>query len=85
MMLRKLFNKLKATVTGNKEPEYKNRFLKFYHENSMRLKKERKSAYYQRQKSGTCVRCKKPRVEGIVFCTYHQQKQKEYNAKARAK
>ncbi len=82
-MLRKLFNKLKSTVTRSKDPEYKNRFLKFYHENSSRLKKERKSAYHHRLKSGNCVRCKKPAIEGIVFCSYHRQKQKEYNLKAR--
>ena len=82
-MLRKLFHTLKAKVTGKQEQKYKNRFLKFYHENASRLKKERKSVYRKRQKLGTCVRCKKPAVKGIVFCSYHQQKQREYNFKAR--
>lgn len=84
-MLRKLFHKIKSTITRTSRPEYKNRFLKFYHENASRLKKERKSTYHQKQKSGFCVRCSNKAIHGIVFCTYHQQKQKEYNEKARAK
>ncbi len=68
-----------------KEEEYPNRFLKFYYLNKSRLNKERRGSYYYKKKAGTCVRCKKPRVTGIVFCIYHQSKQKEYNTKARSK
>jgi hypothetical protein len=68
-----------------KEKKYPNRFLKFYHQNKKRLNKERRGSYTGRKSSGTCVRCKKPALRGIVFCEYHQQKQKEYNKKARSK
>ena len=66
-----------------KEKKYPNRFLKFYYENKDDLLKERKSLYYERQKAGICVRCKKPALSGVVFCEYHQLKHKEYNTKAR--
>jgi len=78
-MLKRLLNRIKRK--GKKE--YSNRFLKFYHLNSNRLNKERRSSYKTRKKSGFCVRCKRKAVKGIVFCKYHQQKQKEYNKKAR--
>jgi len=60
-----------------------NRFLKFYYEHKKRLLKERKSAYYERKKSGICVRCQRKVVPSIIFCSYHQQKQVGYNEKAR--
>jgi len=67
------------------DKEYDNRFLKFYHINKKRLNKERRSKYQIHKEKGLCVRCSKPSIEGIVFCDYHQSKQKGYNAKARAK
>ncbi len=63
--------------------EFENRFQKFYHLNKRRLNKERRGNYKRKAKSGICVRCSKKIVPGIVFCSYHQAKQKEYNAKAR--
>ena len=65
--------------------EYPNRFLKFYHLNKNRLLTERKSSYTKHKKNGICVRCKKPSLPTIVFCTYHKQKHKGYNKKARRK
>jgi len=65
--------------------EYPNRFLKFYYQNKERLNQERRGSYSSRKKDGTCVRCKQKSLPGIVFCEYHQQKQKEYNLKARKK
>jgi hypothetical protein len=100
MVFKKLFGKLtslkrapKVTSTKKKSTskkvkkknEYENRFQKFYHLNKKRLNKERRGLYTKRSKKGICVRCKKKVVKGIVFCTYHKSKQKEYNAKARAK
>ncbi len=80
MVFKKILHKIKG-----KKKEYPNRFLKFYHENKKKLNKERKGTYHKKQKSGICVRCKNKVVSGIVFCSYHQQKQKEYNKKARQK
>ncbi len=75
----------KKTKKQKKENPYPNRFLKFYHLNQKRLSKERRSDYHQKKKEGVCTRCKQKVVEGIVFCEYHQQKQKGYNLKARNK
>ncbi len=60
---------------------FPNRFVKFYHLNQKRLSKERRSTYDQKKKKGICARCKREVVTGIVFCEYHQQKQKGYNRK----
>src|SRR3989338_2016586 len=68
-----------------KDSEYPNRFLKFYHQISRRLNQERRTSYSERKKAGICVRCHKPVVPHLVFCEFHQQKQKGYNQKARAK
>lgn len=71
---------------GVKEPkEYPNRFVKFYHLNKERLNQQRRGGYSGHKKEGMCVRCKQKALLGIVFCEYHQQKQKEYNHKAREK
>jgi len=83
-MFKRIWEKLKIKPKVKKE-EYPNRFLKFYHLNKKRLIKERRKNYSQKQKSGICVRCQKPVVPGIIFCEYHQQKQKEYNRQAREK
>ncbi len=64
--------------------KYPNRFVKFYHLNKEKLNKERRGSYSTRRKDGICVRCKRKVVPGIVFCEYHQEKQKEYNKKARS-
>ena len=77
-MLQKLLGKMKGDA-------YPNRFLKFYHLNKERLIQERRSAYKSKKKSRICVRCNDYVVEGIVFCKYHQMRQKEYNQRARAK
>jgi hypothetical protein len=77
----KLANKQKAA----EDSDYKNRFVKFYHLNKERLIKERRGSYSERRNSGICVRCKRKVVPGIVFCEYHQAKQREYNQKARKK
>ncbi len=74
-MLKKLFRKRKFT----------NRHVKFYYLNKSRLTDERKSSYSSKKESGICVRCKRLAVPGIVFCSYHQAKQKEYNKKARSR
>jgi|APSaa5957512622_1039677.scaffolds.fasta_scaffold136926_1 hypothetical protein len=71
--------------TKETDKEYANRFQKFYHLNKKRLNKERRSGYKTKAKKGNCVRCKRKAKKDIVFCDYHQQKQKEYNAKARKK
>ena len=63
---------------------YPNRFLKFYHENKGRVNKNRRSMYTEHRKAGLCVRCTKKSAPGIVFCSYHQQKQNKYNKKARS-
>ncbi len=80
-----VWKELLEKITGTAEPEieYPNRFLKFYHGNKKRLLKERQKSYYDKRKEGICVRCQRPVVPSIVFCTYHQQKQVEYNKKAR--
>jgi len=79
MMLKRLLNKLKK----KKEEKYPNRFLKFYHQNKKRLNHERRSSYSERKEQGICVRCSKKALAGIVFCSYHKQKQQGYNQKAR--
>jgi len=76
-MLRKLLEKLRIK---KKAP---NRFLRFYYHNKRRLLHERKGVYYHKKKDGICVRCNQPIVKGIIFCSYHQEKQKSYNAKSR--
>lgn len=76
-----MFKRLFGKLSGKKD--YTNRFLKFYHENKDRLNKQRKGSYTQKRKSGLCVRCNRKVVPGIVFCRYHQEKQKEYNRRAR--
>lgn len=82
-------NKKKTTKQGTKskgtKTEFENRFQKFYHLNKTRLNKERRGNYKTKAKKGSCVRCKRKAKPGIVFCDYHQNKQKEYNAKARKK
>ena len=80
-----VWKELLATLKRKEETkeEYTNRFLKFYHRNQKRLLKERKKSYYDRRKEGICVRCSEKVVSGIIFCPYHQQKQVEYNQKAR--
>ena len=80
-----VWKELLEKITGTPEPEvkYPNRFLKFYHGNKKRLLKERQKSYYDKRKEGICVRCQRPVVPSIIFCTYHQQKQVEYNKKAR--
>ena len=83
MVLRKLFERL--TQWKEAKNEYPNRFLKFYHLNKKRLQKERNSAYSLKKERGICVRCRRKASEGIIFCEYHQQKQVEYNKKARSK
>lgn len=70
---------------SSKDSEYSNRFVKFYHLNKERLNTERRGSYTERHKAGVCVRCKNKALPGIVFCEYHQNKQKEYNKKARIK
>ncbi len=64
---------------------YANRFLKFYYLNKERLSTERRSSYAERKSKGICVRCSRPVVGDIVFCAYHQEKQKVYNRSARVK
>lgn len=71
----------KEKASGDKE--YPNRFVKFYHLNKTKLNKERKGSYSERRKAGICVRCQRKALPGIIFCEYHQSKQKEYNQKAR--
>ena len=73
-MLKRLFGKKK----------YANRFIKFYHQNKKKLNENRRLSYSERKKKKICVRCKKKALKGIVFCEYHQSKQKKYNKKARS-
>ena len=80
MVWKKIVKKLRK-----EEKEYPNRFLKFYHLNKKKLNKTRKGKYHDRKKAGQCIRCYRKAVEGIVFCGYHQMKQKEYNRRARSK
>jgi len=47
------------------------------------LNKERRGSYSEHKSRGICVRCSKKSLSKIVFCSYHQQKQKGYNKKAR--
>jgi hypothetical protein len=77
--------KSKLTLKKTAKQKYPNRFLKFYHLNRDRLIEERKSIYSEKKKKGICVRCNRKSVSGIVFCKYHQKKQKGYNKKARNK
>ncbi|MBU0456641.1 MAG: hypothetical protein ABH824_05565 [Nanoarchaeota archaeon] len=84
-MFKKILKKLKEVKERKKEKAYPNRFLKFYHLNKKKLNKERRFSYNERKKSGVCVRCKKKTVKGIVFCQYHQEKQKTYNKISRSK
>ena len=79
-----MFKKFLKKITG-KDEKYPNRFIKFYHLNKKRLNKVRRGMYDKKRKIGVCVRCNKKVVHGIVFCSYHQNKQKEYNKKARSK
>jgi len=76
---------LKKISWSEKKKSYPNRFVKFYHLHQARLKKERRGFYAERKEKGVCVRCRQKAVKGIVFCAYHQQKQVEYNRKARRK
>ena len=77
--------KSKSKSKKNSDSDYDNRFQKFYHLNKKRLNKERRGNYKNKSNSGICVRCKKRVVKGIVFCKFHQSKQKEYNLAARTK
>ncbi|MBI4152599.1 hypothetical protein HY495_02715 [Candidatus Woesearchaeota archaeon] len=81
MVWKEFLAKLKGKVEIKEEAA--NRFLKFYHRNQKRLLKERKKSYYNKRKEGICVRCSEKVVPGIIFCLHHQQKQVEYNQKAR--
>ncbi len=91
MKIKEWLKKFKREETSAKEEKkeegskYPNRFLKFYYQNQERLNTERRGSYSERKKSGVCVRCKRNSLPGIVFCEYHQGKQKEYNLKARKK
>lgn len=79
-------NKKKSLPKGQLDPnEAPNRFLRFYYNNRDDLLKERKQAYDKKAKKGICVRCSTKAVEGIRYCQYHQDKQKEYNRIAREK
>jgi len=86
---KKITNRKKKVSKGKRKAsskeDYENRFQKFYHLNKKRLNNERRGSYKTRAKKGTCVRCKRKSLPGIVFCDYHKKKQKEYNAKARSK
>ncbi|MBI2662645.1 hypothetical protein HYX11_04265 [Candidatus Woesearchaeota archaeon] len=79
----KQLKKTTLSLFQKKPKEYPNRFLKFYHENKSRLNKERRSFYSEHKSRSLCVRCHKKALPRIVFCSYHQQKQKGYNQKAR--
>ena len=81
LMFKKILQKLRL----KKEEKYPNRFLKFYHLNKKKLIQERKGNYYSKKQSGICVRCHRPALSEIIFCVYHQEKQKGYNMKARNK
>src|SRR3989338_3905093 len=97
-MFKKLLDKLKSKPKTTPAPisssvakpvksskkAYPNRFLKFYHENKSRVNKNRRSMYTEHRKAGLCVRCTKKSAPGIVFCSYHKQKQNKYNKKARS-
>ena len=74
----------KAKAVKSSKKAYPNRFLKFYHENKSRVNKNRRSMYTEHRKAGLCVRCTKKSAPGIVFCSYHQQKQNKYNKIARS-
>lgn len=65
--------------------EAPNRFLRFYYANRKELLAERKETYNEKAKKGICVRCKTKAVEGIKYCPVHQEKQKNYNRRAREK
>ena len=67
-----------------RKKKYSNRFIKFYHQNKEKLNDNRRLSYSERKKKGICVRCKNKSLKGIVFCEYHQKKQKDYNKKARS-
>lgn len=82
-MWEKLIQKIKGE--NPEEQKYKNRFLKFYHLNKKELNKERRGSYSEKKKKSICVRCSRKAVAGIVFCEYHQDKQKTYNKNAREK
>lgn len=82
-MIGKLLRKLRGIKDDDQT--YANRFLKFYYLNHKRLIKERRSLYQKKRKQGICVRCHQPIVPGIIFCSYHRQKQQGYNHKAREK
>ena len=81
MVWKELLQKLRGETETDQD--YPNRFLKFYHGNKRRLLKERKNSYYEKRKNGICVRCNRKVVPSIIFCSYHQQRQVEYNQKAR--
>ena len=70
----------KAKMSAEEAP---NRFLRFYYANRRELLAERKEAYYKKAKKGICVRCNKKAVSGIKYCKMHQEKQREYNRRAR--
>ena len=80
-----MFKKILQKLGLAKKEEYPNRFLQFYHLNKKRLITERRGNYDRKRKSGICVRCSHPVVPDIIFCAYHQEKQKEYNKLARSK
>lgn len=75
----------KKIIQKFRRKKYPNRFLKFYHQNKERLNQERRNLYLEKKKAGLCTRCNNKAIPGIVFCEYHQNKQREYNRKARAK
>ena len=63
--------------------DYKNRHLKHYHNNKSKLLKQRKSLYNQKLEANICVRCNQTAQTNKKLCTYHINKQKEYNRKSR--
>ena len=76
-MLRKLLSKI--GVKKPTERRFKNRFQKFYYLHREGLNKERKALYFEKQKKGICVKCKKKAVKNSIFCKYHLEQSREYN------
>ena len=65
--------------------DYKNRHLKHYYKNKSKLLYERKSLYQEKLEANICVRCNEKAKQNKKLCTYHINKQKEYNKAWRSK
>ena len=83
--IKKGLEKPKKTIIKKIPKSFKNRFQKFYYLNRGRINKERQKRYNTNKKKGLCIKCKRKSLKGIKLCSYHRERIREYNKRARLK